>query len=1665
MRILEHINTQRNQYRYILLGVLLTVVQSMRAQEQPAAYPGGSQASYVRVWQATGPDGNSSNFNTTTGIQKARMSTSYFDGLGRPVQTVVKQGSMVTGSSPTDYVSPLVYDNLGRQTLKFIPFASAATNGSFKPDPFQQQATFMGSQYGSQSETYFYGQVKFETSPLSRPTEVYAPGNSWSATSTQANEADRRAVKNKYWTNTLADDVKMWNVTTTQAGGSHPYGLQVSVAVSGSTQTATYTWTNPIPNVSAVSLQYRIPNGSWASSTGSPVSPQNYNMPVGNYEYAITIYFNNGNPSQQVIYTSAPQAAVSLGGVYPAGRLYKNVTFDEVGKQTIDFVDKENKVILKKVRLTAAADNGAGDDHDGWLCTYYLYDEMDNLRCVIQPMGVEWLRQNSWNINAVGSPVLGEQCFRFEYDHRNRMIIKKVPGAGEIWLVYDAWDRLVFSQDANMRLTNKWHAILYDRMSRPVITGMMTFNGTRGGLQQLVTTQTEAMSAGAPGMLTDMVLNTATATATYQALRSITLDPGFETNTGTTVTCEIVTGAGGEDGETTVIDGILVHRNPIPTGADFSYLTKNFYDDHNWTQDVAAEYRTFDNSQVTNLQTPGATFPYPQAVQPTVNTRGSLTGGITKSLDGARAMVTTNFYDEKDRIIQVKSENYTGGCDIATTQYTFFGQPLQSAVNTVKKGGTEQTSLAITRTSFDDLGRIIKVEMKVSHSQVNAGAMPTAWTVISDNQFDAFGRLKNKTLGLKKDGSGNYTTAPLESQAYDYNIRDWLLGVNRSELSTNTPGTKFFGFELGYDKLTNTASKNFTAAQFNGNVGGMIWKSYGDGIRRKYDFSYDGADRFMQAIFEQNNTNGSWNKNEVDFTVKMGDGTTPTQAYDANGNIQRMQQWGLVVTGPAQIDDLDYDYFDYSNKLKKVTDIAGGGTPPSGPGPKLGDFSDKNTTGDDYGYDLNGNKVTDLNKRLNGSTGSSLSSGGAIVYNHLNLPEVVTVKKDDGSPRGSITYVYSASGVKVKKVTVDQTTPGKTITTTSTYIGSLTYESRTTSPADADNPDYADVLQLMTHVEGRIRFVAAKGAAPAKLHYDYFLKDHLNNVRMVLTEEQLQDVYPAATLEGDIGNSSHAAHTENKYYTLDPGRIVNKSEATGIPDYQNNNGNPPYNNNPNSNTTANSAKVFKLAATAGLNGGATGLGVVLKVMGGDKVDIFGKSYWFTANSSETNYSVPASAILSGFINSPGNPAAGKTNSTELNGLAVIAQAVAGFLNDADRNDDDYEARPKAFINYILLDENFRYVDGGFSSVKNTTGIKSHYEDASMQNIPVTKNGYIYVYVSNESAVNVFFDNLQVIHSRGPVLEETHYYPFGLTMAGISSKAHEMQVNKKKYQQYELNSDLDISLYETFFRSHDPQLGRFWQMDPRPNFSESPFAAMGNNPVSNMDPLGDTMMTKRDEKYAKRVEKRINKVNAKLNKKVAKQEKQIAKAEAKGKTQKAADIRKEQSELKERIRINERTLTRLKEISEDQNMAYTFRNNPGEVGGTTKRIVKGPQGNQIAVVMNVVGIENAIHEINHAWQGEIERSIEIRGSGIRFPGNTTREQLEANANAEIEAYRAQYAFNPVGMPVSVLTGAATSLNSITAAYIAGIMQPNTNPPVGLYPNIAELVFSGLFLRIY
>jgi len=66
--------------------------------------------------------------------------------------------------------------------------------------------------------------------------------------------------------------------------------------------------------------------------------------------------------------------------------------------------------------------------------------------------------------------------------------------------------------------------------------------------------------------------------------------------------------------------------------------------------------------------------------------------------------------------------------------------------------------------------------------------------------------------------------------------------------------------------------------------------------------------------------------------------------------------------------------------------------------------------------------------------------------------------------------------------------------------------------------------------------------------------------------------------------------------------------------------------------------------------------------------------------------------------------------------------------------------------------------------------------------------------------------------------ENRYYPFGLTMAGISSKAAGKPESNKRFQgqefaHKEFSDGSGLEMYEFKYRMDDPQTGRFWQIDP------------------------------------------------------------------------------------------------------------------------------------------------------------------------------------------------------------------------------------------------------------
>ncbi|RFM29176.1 RHS repeat-associated core domain-containing protein [Deminuibacter soli] len=912
-----------------------------------------------------------------------------------------------------------------------------------------------------------------------------------------------------------------------------------------------------------------------------------------------------------------------------------------------------------------------------------------------------------------------------------------------------------------MKAKGQWLYTLYDDVNRPVQTGVMTgYGGTPADMQGYLANIT-------PATVADIILpGWDGVTTSYVASNSITMLEGFNVDGATAgVALEIANLAGTGSGAL--------------SGTTYTALTYTDYDDYHTTGKsfngtYAAKPGTGGNDNAENAATTASAV---TLGMPTV-TRVRVIED-PNNLSSGKWLETVTYYDDKGRAIQVQSDNYKGGVDIISSRYAFTGKVVSSyQVHNNPAGGI--TGLGIqTDYLYDHADRLLTVTKQVGDDIANK-------RLISTITYDALGQVKQKQIGQKRDAAGNLTAAVMEDDAYAYNIRGWLKSINRktdgSGIDINT-SAKWFGMDLSYDW-------GFGSNQYNGNIAGMRWKSSGDQKERAYGYGYDASNRLLKADFTQND--GGWNTTAgIDFSMKMGDGITPGSAYDANGNIKAMWQKGLVGTASDIVDDLAYSYYSGTNKLAAVTDTRSA--------TQLGDFTDNNKTGNDYGYDVNGNLIADKNKSIGTSVGTDVPAGAQdIIYNHLNLPWQLTVAN-----KGSIFYIYDAAGNKLEKRVVEGSK-----TTTTDYLGGFVYEN--------------NHLQFFGHEEGRVRVLRDGSGTTTGYAYDYFLKDHLGNTRTVLTDEFSNQRY-LATVEPQYRTTELQLFNDQLAQTA-----RNKSEIPG------------FDTDPN-NTTVTWLKNDGQDGTPKI-----GPGILLKVMAGDQISISAQAWYRNQDHQPANNTVAsnlATQVVNLFTGEVAG-AGGHFNATNLGtGTSSLLNApVQGFVS-TEATDD---SRPKAFLNWIVLDEEQlknRTDVSGYRQIP-VVGANETYKVLQSGNLTIPVNGYIYIYESNVSSTGVAFDNLSITHTPGPLLEETHYYPFGLTMAGISSKAAGKQQNRFKYngkelQNQEFSDGSGLELYDYGARFYDPVIARWTTPDPMAELSRrwSPYTYGKDNPIKFIDPDG------------------------------------------------------------------------------------------------------------------------------------------------------------------------------------------------------------------------------------
>ncbi|NOT91980.1 MAG: RHS repeat-associated core domain-containing protein [Ferruginibacter sp.] len=875
--------------------------------------------------------------------------------------------------------------------------------------------------------------------------------------------------------------------------------------------------------------------------------------------------------------------------------------------------------------------------------------------------------------------------------------------------------------------------------------------------------------------------------------------------------------------------------------ASLDILTLNFYD--NYQNSLASVgYTSFY---------PGHSLPYPAGVattsgdypaDATLNNTivGKLTATKAKILDATALLnnnpylFTINYYDKEYRQLQTVKQSLNWGVystpwdypvNLTTTQFDFVGKVLGNQEIIGPWGGGDFS--VVTKNVLDLEGKVIQIYKGVNSTVANK--------LLVTNEYDKLGRLKIKTTGTG--------TICENKQDYTYNIRGWIRGVNMNYLNDNILPTnqRYFGYELAYNTLASGGT--LPTPQLNGNIGSMVWASAGKagrdalgtwfpipsgaGIKRKYDYTYDNTNRLKKADFTE--YKNFWSNLEKDFSV--GGDDNGAMRYDENGNILSMNQMGVNGTIVQQLDGLQYSYFNggNSNRLMAVHDVV------NNYASTMGDFKENKNIGNttqDYYYDDNGNLTKDLNKGI--ATFGYNPNAPAINYNYLNLPEFIAILNDKANAdKGYIKFVYDALGNKLRKEVTDlTTTPNQTVVRTC-YVNGFMYTYKING----------DAFQIATE-EGRVRH-AMQPNGTLEYKYDWFVKDHLGNTRMVLTEESTPSPLRPylATFEDKPTQkiTRDAIAMEKELFGEDVLAPVRSPLPVELQDKDPDN------------------KKCALLKPVSSNGKVPYK--ILKVGAGDKFNI-AVQYYYRQQTTKTEGKNVREDILKNLLTgilgtgtttiAGGKAGGGGTIQQNLTPSPYSSNNALRNFTDTDNDNDKAMAnRPKAYLNYVLMDTAMQFIKGGALRVGEIDAKNPEWKNLAQNDIEATKAGYILVYISNEeqptadlNAGTVYFDNLVIITNEGPVMEENHYYPFGLLMHPISTSGsgklqNNYKYNGKEMQNSEFTDGSGLEWYDYGARMYDQQIGRWHTSDPfgdkMPRFS--PYNYAFDNPIMYIDPDG------------------------------------------------------------------------------------------------------------------------------------------------------------------------------------------------------------------------------------
>ncbi|WP_414843972.1 DUF6443 domain-containing protein, partial [Chryseobacterium sp. IT-36CA2] len=331
----------------------------------------------------------------------------------------------------------------------------------------------------------------------------------------------------------------------------------------------------------------------------------------------------------------ATKSVLAEDWLYTDNQLYKNTVIDEDGNKTIEFKNGRGQVIMVR------KEDGSS--------TYYVYNEYDQLAFVLPPMG-------SMRGDIVANITKQDEfCYQYRYDGRGRLVEKKLPGKGWEYMVYDKADRLMLTQDANMRGLGKWLMTKYDQFGRVAYTGTFSSTDTRSTIQN---------------QIKDLVI--------YDARHST----GFFRN------------------------GINIYYTAVYFIPE-NILSVNYYDSY--------PVYSFNPSFPTSIQ--GETLLTETPTADGRSTKGLPVMSFVKNIEDDGWTKSYTYYDRKGRAIGSHSINYLGGYTHTESKLDFAGLPQQTI--TRHKRLNSDVERVITETfEYDNQNRLLVHKHQVDSNPI-----------------------------------------------------------------------------------------------------------------------------------------------------------------------------------------------------------------------------------------------------------------------------------------------------------------------------------------------------------------------------------------------------------------------------------------------------------------------------------------------------------------------------------------------------------------------------------------------------------------------------------------------------------------------------------------------------------------------------------------------------------------------------------------------------------------------------------------------------------------------------------------------------------------------------------------------------------------------------------